>query len=452
MNTIMAHELCHWRRRDNLLAAFHMLVEALFWFFPLVWWLGARLNTERERACDESVLTAGNDPKIYAEVILKVCRIYLQSPLACAAGVSGAGLKKRMEIIMENRVMPRLNRARKLLLGASAMAALAIPLGCGLLTTPSALAPALAQAAYAPHSGTEAALRRQIEGWEKKQPVLEDMTPRTVNATTLQQAAIQKRFDNWGALKAITFKENDSNGDDVYLVAFEHGLLAWTIGPLQDGKIATIVFQPAVARTDKDPSPGVEAMLRRNYDALLKGAPAYDIMAPGLFRTTHLQLAGLELNAKSLGALKTLIFTRINAMGWDVYTATFDHGTATFTAPPLTDGVLSGLIWSDILIPSAEPYPGTEASLRRYIDSLEKGEPNYDEMVPGEADNVKQQLPEILGMIKAWGALKSIDFKGGGLWGMDLYDATFEHGKAEWYIAPLNADGKVVDRGFHPLR
>ncbi len=155
LNAILAHELCHWRRRDNLLAAFHMLVEALFWFFPLVWWLGARLNAERERACDESVLAAGNDPKTYAEGILKVCRLYLQSPLACAAGVSGAGLKARMEIIMENRVIPRLSRAKKLFLGASAMATLAVPIAFGLLTAPPALAQATPQAIQTPEETAE---------------------------------------------------------------------------------------------------------------------------------------------------------------------------------------------------------------------------------------------------------------------------------------------------------
>jgi beta-lactamase regulating signal transducer with metallopeptidase domain len=133
---VLAHELCHWRRRDNLLAAIHMLVEALFWFFPLVWWLGARLNAERERACDESVLAEGNDPQLYAGGILKVCRAYLQSPLACVAGVSGADLKKRIDAIMENRLVLRLNAARKFLLSASAAAALALPLALGLLAIP----------------------------------------------------------------------------------------------------------------------------------------------------------------------------------------------------------------------------------------------------------------------------------------------------------------------------
>ena len=47
LDAIVGHELCHVRRRDNLAAAVHMVVEAVFWFHPLVWWLGARLVEER---------------------------------------------------------------------------------------------------------------------------------------------------------------------------------------------------------------------------------------------------------------------------------------------------------------------------------------------------------------------------------------------------------------------
>jgi bla regulator protein blaR1 len=81
LEAVIAHELCHVRRRDNLTAAIHMIVEAVFWFHPLVWWIGARLVEERERACDEEVLRQGSDPQVYAEGILKVCKSYLESPL-----------------------------------------------------------------------------------------------------------------------------------------------------------------------------------------------------------------------------------------------------------------------------------------------------------------------------------------------------------------------------------
>src|SRR6185437_4252576 len=70
LEAVLAHELCHVRRRDNLCSAIHMIVEAMFWFHPLVWWIGARLVEERERACDEAVLSLGNDPHAYAAGIL----------------------------------------------------------------------------------------------------------------------------------------------------------------------------------------------------------------------------------------------------------------------------------------------------------------------------------------------------------------------------------------------
>ena len=36
LNAVIAHELYHVRRRDNLVAAFHMFVETVFWFHPII--------------------------------------------------------------------------------------------------------------------------------------------------------------------------------------------------------------------------------------------------------------------------------------------------------------------------------------------------------------------------------------------------------------------------------
>ncbi len=133
LSAVLSHELCHIRRRDNLFAALHMMVEAIFWFHPLVWWIGARLVDERERACDEEVLSQGNQPGVYADAILNVCKLYVESPLACVSGVSGAGIRRRIEAIMSNRKLQGLNRAKKLLLTGAGIAALAGPIAIGLL-------------------------------------------------------------------------------------------------------------------------------------------------------------------------------------------------------------------------------------------------------------------------------------------------------------------------------
>ncbi len=131
LRAIYTHELCHVRYRDNLAAAAHMLVEAMFWFHPLVWWLEKKLIEERERACDEEVLRSGNSPQEYAEGILAVCKFCLPSPMTCAAGVSGADLKQRIETIMCERLGQKLNTPKKLLLAAAGLMAIVVPIAIG---------------------------------------------------------------------------------------------------------------------------------------------------------------------------------------------------------------------------------------------------------------------------------------------------------------------------------
>ncbi|HEX4230126.1 MAG TPA: M56 family metallopeptidase [Bryobacteraceae bacterium] len=140
MKAILAHELCHVRRRDNLAAAIHLIVEAIFWFHPMVWWIGARLVEERERACDEEVLSMGNGPNVYAESILKVSKFYLGSRLTCMSGVTGSDLKARIERIMTNCASRGLNLTKKLLLAGAGVAVVAGPILFGLLSVPRSIA------------------------------------------------------------------------------------------------------------------------------------------------------------------------------------------------------------------------------------------------------------------------------------------------------------------------
>ena len=135
-DSILAHELGHLARRDNVTAAIHMAVEALFWFYPPVWLIGARLIAERERACDESVLADGHDPEIYAGGILKVCKFCIQSPLACAPGVTGADLKVRVRQIMTGAAARRLGPGKRMLLAGAAALALGLPVMAGFLNSP----------------------------------------------------------------------------------------------------------------------------------------------------------------------------------------------------------------------------------------------------------------------------------------------------------------------------
>jgi bla regulator protein BlaR1 len=133
LQAVLAHELCHVRRRDNLFSSLHMIVEAIFWFHPLVWWIGSKLVEERELACDQEVLSLGAEPREYAEGIVNVCKLYVESPLACVSGVTGSNLRKRIEGIMMNRIALSLSFTKRLALALAGIAALAVPVTLGVM-------------------------------------------------------------------------------------------------------------------------------------------------------------------------------------------------------------------------------------------------------------------------------------------------------------------------------
>jgi bla regulator protein BlaR1 len=138
MTAIMVHEAEHVRRRDNLTAAAHGLVESLFWFHPLVWWMSRRLSEERERACDERVLEQDAKPHSYAASILKVCSLYVEPHRLPVCGISAADLKQRIAHIMTHRRGAALSTRGKCLLACVAFFLVAAPIGFGLLYGQSA--------------------------------------------------------------------------------------------------------------------------------------------------------------------------------------------------------------------------------------------------------------------------------------------------------------------------
>jgi bla regulator protein blaR1 len=137
LDAVLVHECRHILCRDNLSAAVHMCVETLFWFHPLVWWIGAKLTDERESDCDEAVLREGSQPRDYAQGIVNVCRTYVESPLSCAAGISGSDLKKRIRDIMMWRAPLPVTIRGRVMLSLAALALFSIPVGIGIVRAQS---------------------------------------------------------------------------------------------------------------------------------------------------------------------------------------------------------------------------------------------------------------------------------------------------------------------------
>jgi CubicO group peptidase (beta-lactamase class C family) len=86
--------------------------------------------------------------------------------------------------------------------------------------------------------------------------------------------------------------------------------------------------------------------------------------------------------------------------------------------------------------------PGSEAALRKMIEGVQAGRPDYASMSPGLADAVRAQLDGQQSALKKLGALQSITFTGVGPAGPDIYRAKFENGSQEYRIW-LAPDGKI---------
>ncbi|HEY1305268.1 MAG TPA: M56 family metallopeptidase [Vicinamibacterales bacterium] len=133
LDAVIAHEICHIRRRDNLTAALHMLTEIVFWFHPAVWWIGARLLVERERACDEAVVADGRDPGTYARAIVNTCAMCTACPVAFVAGVTGSDLRRRIETILKNDRRVPMNAWTNAAVSVVAALVIVVPVGSGIL-------------------------------------------------------------------------------------------------------------------------------------------------------------------------------------------------------------------------------------------------------------------------------------------------------------------------------
>jgi D-alanyl-D-alanine carboxypeptidase len=94
-----------------------------------------------------------------------------------------------------------------------------------------------------------------------------------------------------------------------------------------------------------------------------------------------------------------------------------------------------------VAVPASTARP-TEVALRRHFASLERGEPNYDDMVPALADAIRAD-PEAAQSATELMPPRSMVFKGTGPRGADIYEVTSDGGLSEWRIM-LAPDGKIA--------
>lgn len=113
--TLLAHELAHLRRRDHWVRGLEMVVTALYWWHPVVWWARHELRRAEEECCDAWVVwSLPRAARAYATALVETIDYLAESHAALPAEASGIGqthdLKRRVTMIMRGSTPRSLTR------------------------------------------------------------------------------------------------------------------------------------------------------------------------------------------------------------------------------------------------------------------------------------------------------------------------------------------------------
>lgn len=85
VEAILAHELAHIKRNDYLVNIIQSMIEMIFYFNPIIWWLSARIREERENCCDDIAIEACGNSMRYAKSLVHVQELQGSYPQAAMA-------------------------------------------------------------------------------------------------------------------------------------------------------------------------------------------------------------------------------------------------------------------------------------------------------------------------------------------------------------------------------
>lgn len=107
-DAVIAHELAHVRRRDDLIRWLEVITLVVFWWNPIAWFARRRLRESEEECCDAWVVWAlPEHRRSYGQAMLKTIEFLTDRPVLPVPAGSAFGspfYKRRIEMIMKNKM------------------------------------------------------------------------------------------------------------------------------------------------------------------------------------------------------------------------------------------------------------------------------------------------------------------------------------------------------------
>jgi beta-lactamase regulating signal transducer with metallopeptidase domain len=294
-----------------------------------------------------------------------------------------------------------------------------------------------------PAQGSRDAVLRTITGLRSGAPDYEGMSLPLADNMRRQMAELHAMLAALGPVESVFFRGVGPGGYDIYGAKFANGIAEFRLMMGADGLIDDVLFRP-----DGDDTPGGVATC--SDASSLRAARDTPPIRLLVFNDSGADIQLLSVDFEGHRTRHAIISDEMS-------------GTMlTYVARPWIVADAAGecleVIWPGqrtrfLTVPHGHPSPhsvplrrtpasGSEEALRHYIDSLRRGEPDYQQMTVQVAGATNRQLLLNQAILAKLGPLRAILFRGVTPLDNDLYIAHFANGSAEWRIG-LARDGRI---------
>jgi beta-lactamase regulating signal transducer with metallopeptidase domain len=288
-----------------------------------------------------------------------------------------------------------------------------------------------------PADGSEAAVLSTIADLRRAAPSYARMSKHLAEVARRQIAQLHAMLTALGAVETVFFRGVGPGGYDIYGAKFASGLAEFRVRLATDGNIEDILFRP-----DGDSTPG--EILTCVQEQTLKAVPDTVPIQLLLYNESGADIRAFALDGDGRRS-RDLVIGDDRSAGFLAHVG--QPWVVTDASAQCLEIIMPGQSTRFVTIPAdaraqaARPAPqrtspmsGSEQALRRYIDALRRGEPNYDDMTPQVAAYTRQQLLLNQAILARLGALRAMSFRTVTTNGADVYFVHFADGSAEWRI------------------
>lgn len=292
-----------------------------------------------------------------------------------------------------------------------------------------------------PADGGKEVILRGIEDLRRGTPNYDRMSAPLAAKVHRQLNEMRATFVALGAVESIFFRGVGPGGYDIYGAKFENGSAEFRLMLEPDGKAGDVLF-----RADGNDELG--GIVPCAEEANVRGRAGTSPIRIMIYNEMGEDLQVFNLDVRGNRRMQSVI--RPNA-SWAVTTSVNNPWMIADKSGRCVEVLVPGrqTRFHNVEASSLGAKPGRaarravpiadgEEMLRRYIEGVGKGQPDYDRMTSEVADITRQQLPFDRAILARLGALRAVSFRGVTALDSDIYVAQFANGSAEWRIGVRN--------------